>query len=48
MTMPSSAWCPTWNAEEFINAGVILFCRTHRFLTAAIDLDVERLGCTGA
>ena len=34
---------PHVEREEFINAGVILFCRTHRFLTAAIDLDVTRL-----
>ncbi len=29
---------------EFINAGVILFCRTRRFLRARIELDEERLG----
>ncbi|MCE7983697.1 MAG: DUF3037 domain-containing protein [Caldilinea sp. CFX5] len=28
---------------EFIQAGVILFCRTKRFLAAEIYLDVERL-----
>ncbi|MBX3012613.1 MAG: DUF3037 domain-containing protein [Caldilineaceae bacterium] len=28
---------------EFINAGVILFCRTKRFLNAAVQLDEERL-----
>ncbi len=28
---------------EFINAGVILFCRPARFLAAAIDLDEARL-----
>jgi hypothetical protein len=29
--------------EEFINVGVILFCRTRRFLAARIELDTERL-----
>ena len=28
---------------EFVNAGVILFCRPQRFLAAAIDLDEARL-----
>ena len=28
---------------EFINAGVILFCRTQRFLAAQIELDEARL-----
>ena len=28
---------------EFINAGVILFCRTQRFLAAQIHLDEARL-----
>lgn len=34
---------PNVEREEFVNAGVILFCRTHRFLTAAIELDWDRL-----
>jgi hypothetical protein len=29
--------------EEFINAGVILFCRSRRYLAAQIELDEERL-----
>ena len=28
---------------EFVNAGVILFCRTQRYLAARIDLDTKRL-----
>ncbi len=28
---------------EFINAGVILFCRVRRFLGASVELDRERL-----
>ncbi len=34
---------PQVEREEFINAGVILFCRTKRFLGARIQLDEERL-----
>ena len=34
---------PRVEREEFINAGVILFCRTRRFLGARIALDRERL-----
>lgn len=34
---------PDVSREEFINAGVILFCRTRRFLAAKIDLDEARL-----
>jgi hypothetical protein len=34
---------PHIDRGEFINAGVVLFCRTKRFLAAAIDLDEERL-----
>ncbi|MCB0072606.1 MAG: DUF3037 domain-containing protein, partial [Caldilineaceae bacterium] len=30
---------PYIDRGEFINAGVVLFCRTKRFLAAAIDLD---------
>jgi hypothetical protein len=28
---------------EFVNAGVIVFCRTRRFLAARIELDAKRL-----
>jgi hypothetical protein len=34
---------PRVEREEFINAGVILFCRTARFLGARISLDRTRL-----
>ena len=34
---------PRVDRGEFINAGVILFCRTRRFLEARIDLDRRRL-----
>jgi hypothetical protein len=34
---------PRVEREEFINAGVILFCRTERFLGALIELNIERL-----
>ncbi len=34
---------PHVEREEFINVGVILFCRTLRFLGARIGLDAERL-----
>ncbi len=34
---------PRVDREEFINAGVILFCRARRFLAASIELDEERL-----
>ena len=34
---------PSIEREEFVNAGVILFCRTRRFLQAQIDLDEDRL-----
>lgn len=34
---------PRVEREEFMNAGVILFCRTARFLEARIELDVQRL-----
>lgn len=34
---------PYVEREEFINAGVILFCRTLRFLAAKIALDQTRL-----
>lgn len=34
---------PRVEREEFVNAGVILFCRTRRFLAARVDLDPDRL-----
>src|SRR3712207_1254385 len=34
---------PRVEREEFINAGVILFCRTLRFLDARVELDTARL-----
>jgi hypothetical protein len=34
---------PCVERGEYINAGVILFCRTRRFLDALIYLDVQRL-----
>jgi hypothetical protein len=34
---------PCLEREEFINAGVILFCRTRNFLAARIELDEDRL-----
>ncbi len=34
---------PHVEREEFINVGVILFCRTQRFLDARIELDQTRL-----
>lgn len=35
---------PRVEREEFVNAGVILFCRTRQFLAARIELDEGRLG----
>lgn len=34
---------PRVEREEFVNAGVILYCSTLRFLAAAVELDVSRL-----
>src|SRR5438067_9600623 len=34
---------PCVERDEFINVGVILFCRTRRFLSARISLDTLRL-----
>jgi hypothetical protein len=34
---------PRVEREEFVNAGVILFCRTKRFLEARVGLDPDRL-----
>ena len=36
---------PRVERGEFINAGVILFCRSRRFLAARVALDVVRLRC---
>src|ERR1700730_768671 len=33
---------PCVEREEFINVGVILFCRTRRFLSALVQLDEQR------
>jgi hypothetical protein len=34
---------PRVEREEFINAGVVLFCQARRFLAARIELDRRRL-----
>ncbi len=34
---------PCIEREEFLNAGVILFCKQHRFLAARLTLDEDRL-----
>jgi hypothetical protein len=34
---------PRVDRGEFINAGIVLFCRTRRFLGAQIELDERRL-----
>ena len=34
---------PRVDREEFINAGVILFCKTCDFLAARVEVDEERL-----
>jgi hypothetical protein len=34
---------PHVEREEFINVGVVLFCRTLRFLGARVELDTRRL-----
>jgi hypothetical protein len=34
---------PDVEREEFVNVGVIVFCRTRRYLSARIDLDSERI-----
>jgi hypothetical protein len=34
---------PRVEREEFINAGVVLFCRTRRFLQARVGVDRARL-----
>lgn len=34
---------PCIERQEFVNVGVILFCRTRDFLAAAVELDERRL-----
>lgn len=34
---------PYVEREEFVNVGVILFCRTQRFLAAQVELNSERV-----
>jgi DUF3037 family protein len=34
---------PRIDRGEFLNAGVVLFCRTRRFLGARVGLDADRL-----
>ena len=34
---------PRVEREEFMNVGVILFCRTRRFLDARLEVDISRL-----
>lgn len=34
---------PSVERGEFVNAGIVLFCRTRRFLRAIIELDEARL-----
>jgi Protein of unknown function (DUF3037) len=34
---------PRVEREEFVNAGVILYCSTLRFLAARVELDIGRL-----
>lgn len=34
---------PDIEREEFVNAGLVLFCRPHRFLAARTHLDAEAL-----
>ncbi|MCB0046784.1 MAG: DUF3037 domain-containing protein [Caldilineaceae bacterium] len=38
---------PRVEREEFLNVGLILFCRTRRFLDARIELDPMRLRALG-
>lgn len=36
---------PRVDREEFFNIGVILYCRTLRFLDLRLHLDVQKLAC---
>ena len=38
---------PRVEREEFVNAGVIVFCRTRRYLAARIELDERRIAALG-
>ncbi len=35
---------PRVERGEFVNVGVVLFCRTLRYVAAAVEMDRERLG----
>jgi hypothetical protein len=35
---------PRVDREEFVNAGVILYCRARDFLAARVEMDAARLG----
>ncbi|HWE51232.1 MAG TPA: DUF3037 domain-containing protein [Bryobacteraceae bacterium] len=39
---------PRVDREEFINAGVILFCKARRYLSACVQVDDERLRALAA
>lgn len=39
---------PRVERGEFVNAGVVLFCRTLRFLEARVAVDADRLRALGA
>jgi hypothetical protein len=52
--MPTSSYdyalirlMPRVDRGEFINVGVVLFCRTRRFLNALVEIDAERLRAIG-
>lgn len=34
---------PRVERQEFVNVGVILFCKAHRFLDASVDLSLTRV-----
>ncbi len=38
---------PRLDREEFVNVGVIVFCRARGFLKAAVELDLRRLESLG-
>jgi Protein of unknown function (DUF3037) len=39
---------PSLDREEFVNVGVIVFCRTRGFLRAVVELDAPRLQALGS
>jgi hypothetical protein len=39
---------PRIEREEFVNVGVIVFCRTRQFLRARVDLDLHRVAALTA